>query len=105
MLHRPDWKQHFDVLDLDEDLWDELDRVRFWSELNDACDTLIELYEEEWLGPECLRDALRIIERFIEHARADSGTVLQKRAVTFLRALAALARIAERRGVPLLFSF
>ena len=80
----------------DEELFNELWRMGLFTGINRACGSVIDDYESEWLQPEQLPAAGRVVGEFLRQ-RPD-GKVGE-----FLRGLSALISRATEARLPLYF--
>jgi hypothetical protein len=86
-----------DFLPIDDDLqFNQLWDIKLFSEINDACGTLIEDYESEWLLPEHFPAAIPVVRRL--HSKNSNGPIGH-----FMRRLSDMIDRASRARMPLYF--
>lgn len=97
-LSRLDWRNHFDILDLEAEQLARLDEAGLWDDLNARCGTMIDIHEEATIEGAGLGPALECV------ARAHAATT-EPEARALLDRLRALITEARHRNVPVLFLF
>ncbi|MCP4944138.1 MAG: hypothetical protein GY924_19455 [Planctomycetaceae bacterium] len=80
----------------DQSLFDQLWDIGLFKDINQACGTLIDDYEAEWLPPEHLPSAANAVARLLDHN--PNGEVGD-----FLRRLSLLIGAAVQAHMPLYF--
>jgi hypothetical protein len=80
----------------DESLFSQLWDIKLFSEINDACGTMIDDYESEWLLPEQLSAAKSVVTRL--QSQNPNGRIGH-----FLRQLSDMIDRASHTQIPLYF--
>ncbi len=121
-LARTDWKQSFDVLELDWEQLALLNCIGLWDAINAHCGTFIDIREEAEIAPENIEGLLTCIARAKEaasgkfphslpsweHIRPEALPAIQSllpEVLALLERLHELAAVAQSRGVQVLFLF
>lgn len=121
-LGRTDWKQSFDVLELDWEQLGLLDCIGLWNDINAHCGTFIDIHEEAEIAAENIGGLLPCIARAREaasgkfpqshpsweHIRPEAIPTIQSllpEALVLLERLHGLTVAAQSRGVKVLFLF
>ena len=100
-LSGPDWRENFDVIELD---WGHVENLEdLWDDINANCvsylDMFIDIHEDASIEAENLPCLLQCIARI----RAASSNIPE--VLAFLERMHALTTAAQSRGVPVLFLF
>ena len=121
-LGRTDWKQSFDVLELDWEQLALLGHLGLWDDINAHCGTYIDIHEEAEVAAENIDGLLACIARArgvasgefpqglpswegLRPAALELIESLLPAALALLERLHGLAAAAQSRGVRVLFMF
>ena len=93
-----------DLISIDIETWDTLDRLRFWDTINKRCDVFLCRYNETWFEEKRVADVRVTTQDFLRRVVPSSVPPVPAKVVVFLERVAQFSREAEERNVPLIFS-